>query len=199
MIPPPRPVSRMTNGFRRWCKENNCPFDRRYTCAAAAGRGHVDVVKWLQSNGCPWGKSTCEWAAGGGPIEKPVRWWNYKGAPDRLDTLGADPLDLSGSDLESGKRGGGSYWWYNIAGQAQKPRVKNQMRQLLVLKWCRRNGCPWDKKTCVNAAERGYLKVCELVWCSWCEVGCVIPEVIRRHKLACFCSRVCVCVCVGCF
>ena len=32
-------------------------------CIAAAGGGHLDVLKYAHEKGCPWGKRTCEAAA----------------------------------------------------------------------------------------------------------------------------------------
>jgi hypothetical protein len=41
-----------------------------------------------------------------------------------------------------------------------------------VLQWARRNGCPWDERTCEVAAGRGHLEI--LRWarqhgCPWTE------------------------------
>ena len=41
-----------------------------------------------------------------------------------------------------------------------------------MLLWARANGCPWDEKTCLGAAEGGHLEV--LLWartngCPWDE------------------------------
>jgi hypothetical protein len=30
---------------------------------------------------------------------------------------------------------------------------------LVLLKWARRNGCPWEKDTCTFAAENGHLDI----------------------------------------
>ena len=37
-----------------------------------------------------------------------------------------------------------------------------------VLQWCRENGCPWDERTCMIAAQYGDLSI--LQWCR--ENGC---------------------------
>jgi hypothetical protein len=44
-----------------------------------------------------------------------------------------------------------------------------------VLQWARTNGCPWDERTCLRAAEGGHLEV--LQWarangCLWDEQTC---------------------------
>jgi hypothetical protein len=39
-----------------------------------------------------------------------------------------------------------------------------------VVKWCHQNGCPWDTKTCENAAINGHLDVikrCRQNGCDW--------------------------------
>ncbi len=46
---------------------------------------------------------------------------------------------------------------------------------LEVLKWARNQGCPWNARTCANAAEKGHLEV--LQWarsqgCPWDELTC---------------------------
>ena len=41
---------------------NGCPWDK-YTCALAAKRGHLELLKWLRANGCPWNQQLAiEWA-----------------------------------------------------------------------------------------------------------------------------------------
>ena len=37
-----------------------------WTCACAATRGHLHIVKWARANGCPWDENTCSHAAAGG-------------------------------------------------------------------------------------------------------------------------------------
>jgi hypothetical protein len=54
-----------------------------------------------------------------------------------------------------------------------------------VLKWARENGCPWDERTCANAAEGGHLEV--LKWarangCPWDEETCMYAAVWRPAR-----------------
>ena len=44
------------------------PWDER-TCANAALRGHLDILKWARENGCPWDDLTCTYAAAGGHLD----------------------------------------------------------------------------------------------------------------------------------
>ena len=45
-----------------------------------------------------------------------------------------------------------------------------------MLKWARENGCPWDERTCMFAAEGGHLEV--LKWAR--ENGCPWNEDTRE-------------------
>jgi len=49
--------------------------------------------------------------------------------------------------------------------------------QLEVLKWARKNGCPWGKWTCITAVQNGHLEV--LKWAR--ENGCPWDEDICSH------------------
>jgi hypothetical protein len=40
--------------------------------------------------------------------------------------------------------------------------------QLETLKWARENGCPWDRETCWNAANRGSLEVLKWAHANGC-------------------------------
>ncbi len=39
---------------------------------------------------------------------------------------------------------------------------------LEVLKWARANNCPWDRWTCINAANNGNLEVLKWAWANNC-------------------------------
>ena len=59
--------------------------------------------------------------------------------------------------------------------------------RLDVLRWARKNGCPWDEETCAAAARGGHLRV--LQWarekgCSWDEEAClnILFEFWRRQS-----------------
>ena len=41
----------------------------RYTCASAAGNGHLDCLKYAHENGCPWDENTCAKAAINGHLD----------------------------------------------------------------------------------------------------------------------------------
>ena len=42
----------------QWARTNGCPWNK-WTCAAAAEGGHLEVLQWLRANGCPWNWVTC--------------------------------------------------------------------------------------------------------------------------------------------
>jgi hypothetical protein len=63
---------------------------------------------------------------------------------------------------------------------------------LVLLKWVRDQGCPWDKETCRSAAYQGKLKVLKYLHdngCSWDEMACQeerlceCVEVSRQERL----------------
>ena len=49
-------------------RDNGCPWDR-WTCANAAGGGHLEVLKWARANNCPWDKWTCTSATDRGHLD----------------------------------------------------------------------------------------------------------------------------------
>jgi len=87
---------------------HNCPFDR-WTCASAAEGGHLDVLKWLREVSCPWDAMTCQLAAAGGHLAV-LQWAREHDCPWDENTCHATAV---GGHLE-------------------------------VLQWAVENGCPWD-------------------------------------------------------
>ena len=61
----------------RWFRREGCPWKgprravQKHECSAAAGGGHLEVLKWLRAQDppCPWDESTCTAAAAGGHLE----------------------------------------------------------------------------------------------------------------------------------
>lgn len=67
----------------RWAREKaypRCPWDAE-TCAAAAEKGHLEVVQWCVRRGCPWDKRTIELARNNGHAHV-VAWARAAGCPD---------------------------------------------------------------------------------------------------------------------
>ena len=56
----------------KWARGEGCPWDR-WTCAFAAGGGHLEVLKWAREHGCPWDELICKRAAGGWDV-KELKW-----------------------------------------------------------------------------------------------------------------------------
>ena len=57
-----------TSEVLKWARANVCPWDE-WTCAYAAGGGHLETLKWVRANGCPWDELTCELAVSKGYVE----------------------------------------------------------------------------------------------------------------------------------
>ena len=51
-----------------------------YTCASAAGGGHLECLRYAHENGCPWDVYTCRSAARGGHLEC-LRYAHENGCP----------------------------------------------------------------------------------------------------------------------
>ena len=52
----------------KYCVANECPVDE-WTCAWAAGYGHLEVLKYLREEvKAPWDSVTAEWAAQNGHL-----------------------------------------------------------------------------------------------------------------------------------
>jgi hypothetical protein len=63
----------------KWAHENECPWDTQ-TCANAAEGRHFDVLKWCHENGCPWDAQTCAYVAKHGNLEV-LKWCHENGCP----------------------------------------------------------------------------------------------------------------------
>jgi len=55
-------------------------------CARAAEGGHLDTLRWLRNGGCPWDGTTCEGAAKGGHMHL-LRWAHLNGCPLRAEAF----------------------------------------------------------------------------------------------------------------
>ena len=70
----------------KYLRENGCRWDER-TCHAAARGGHLEVLKYLHERGCPWDEMTCWHAAWGGHLEM-LKYARANGCPwDRANCL----------------------------------------------------------------------------------------------------------------
>ena len=70
----------------KWLHEKGAPWDG-WTCAWAAGNGHLEVIKWLHKKGAPWDERACAWAAWNEHLEV-LKWLLSKGCPCGESTKG---------------------------------------------------------------------------------------------------------------
>ncbi|WZN63709.1 putative ankyrin repeat protein [Chloropicon roscoffensis] len=126
---------------------------------AAAGGGHLEVLKWLRRSEdppCPWSDQTCRDAAEGGHLEV-LKWLRDQDPPCPWDEE-------------------------VCAGAAFKGHLD-------VLKWARAQDppCPWGESICTYAAMGGYLEI--LKWlraqdppCRWRRSYCRQHASIYGHQ-----------------
>jgi hypothetical protein len=131
-------------------RAENFPWDWE-TCAIAARRGHLDVLRWAHENGCPWDEKTCEEAAERGDL-KMLKWAHENGCPWDADTC-ANAAWGGNLEMLQWARENGCPWCEQTCANAAS------CGDLEVLKWARENGCPWDERVCERAAEDGHLEM----------------------------------------
>ncbi|CAB1116280.1 unnamed protein product [Ectocarpus sp. CCAP 1310/34] len=158
------------------------------TCAQAAGGGHLGIVKSLRAQGCGWDANTCRQAAMGGHL-KVLKWVrsNRFGwlTGSNVCTKGRAPVLPEAVTAVSGPREGeiwscfsgsgnetvlGSVWIMERVDGGGPCTGAARGGHLDIVKWGKRNGCRWDKRTCDLAAQGGHLNV--LKWaiengCGW--------------------------------
>ncbi|CAB9506500.1 ankyrin repeat protein [Seminavis robusta] len=130
----------------KWAQQNGCPWDKA-TCSAAACGGHLELLKWARENGCPWDEETCWYAARHGHLEL-LKWARQHGCPWNEETC------------SSAARGGHL--------ELLKWARENGCRTFGTSEMARENGCPWNGWTRNAAAGRGHLEL--LKWAH--ENGC---------------------------
>ena len=42
----------------KWARDNDFPWDD-YTCSSAAEGGELEALQWARKHGCPWNKNEC--------------------------------------------------------------------------------------------------------------------------------------------
>ena len=123
----------------------------KWTCAKAAGRGHLETLQWLRSQGCPWDGYTCQWAAQTGHL-KCLQWAQSDGCP--WNTWTCQKAARYGQlECLQWARQNGCPWNANVMCNTAAAHG-----HLAVLKWVREQGCPWSATTTLNAAMNGHLK-----------------------------------------
>ena len=106
----------------KWlCGEGGFEMDE-YVMVRAAESGNLELVRWLRGEGCDWGAETCRLAAAGGWLGV-LQWLRANGCPWDAKTCS---FAVAYSRVE-------------------------------VLRWARENGCEWDAETRNTAATKlGY-------------------------------------------
>jgi len=110
------------------------------TCASAAYRGHLEVLKWLRAQDppCPWNENTCVWAAQCGQLVI-LQWLREHGCP--WDEWTCVSAAYGGHcDLLQWARKEGCPWDVEVCYHA------TYSGHWHLLQWALQNGCPWDER-----------------------------------------------------
>lgn len=161
----------------QWCKYNGCPWDDR-TPTEAAKNGHLEVIEWARSFGCDVCVSTTAAAAGAGNLAL-LKHLIEDGFPCSEGTCGAaadsghldvlkylvgendcptSEMTLFGAVLKGqldvlewalgiGLR------FDSLGEYAFQDAVRNG--RLAIVQCLHRNGCTWEKDSCMAAAAEG--------------------------------------------
>jgi hypothetical protein len=113
----------------QWARRQDppCPWDAR-TCAEAAGRGDLPMLKWARLHGCEWDERVCEFAACHGHLD--VLQW---------------------------VRSGREHLWCQWSEQTCAEAAGGGQMDVLQWLRRQDPPCPWDVVTCAEAAGRGDL------------------------------------------
>ncbi|KAF8061300.1 RXLR124 [Scenedesmus sp. PABB004] len=139
-----------------WLRSQACAMGR--VCTAAAGGGHVAVLRWARTRRprLAWGAEVCEAAALGGHL-------------DVLAWVAAQPgAPALSADVCAAAAAGGHLHvlaWARERGAPWSPRTCAAAAaggQLAALQWLRAQQpepCPWDSLACALAAKQGHVAV----------------------------------------
>jgi hypothetical protein len=168
-----------------------------FTCAKAAGKGHLGALAWLHTRGagrsrgrsrvCPWDANTCSYTAMGGHLEV-LRYAHEHGCPWDRDTCW-QAADKGYLEVLRYAHERGCPWDSIICCRAA------ERGHLEVLRYAHEHGCEWDSETCSSAAEGGNLEVLRYAHehgCPWDHETCSMAaqgghlEVLRyAHEHGC--------------
>ena len=179
---------------------------------SAVKAGNLNVLKWIKKN--------CLKAAYASAYDEKIRWstkspglrlrGNFRHICLNLYPLAASEGHVNIMKWCQSEAGGCLPWklgkthfpWH--FGQNKVCSIAAYHRHLEALRFARNNGCPWDKITCVKAAEKGQLEI--LMWarkngCQWNTDVCTLAAMnghldvlMWAHKNGCqwdesVCSR----------
>jgi len=71
----------------QYCLDNDCPRSCEYTCAVAARKGNIKILKLLRKYSFSWDSKTCQEAARKGHL-KTLKWARHNGCPWDAKTYG---------------------------------------------------------------------------------------------------------------
>ena len=84
----------------KWCRKHGCPWTKK-TCANAAEVGSLDILQWCrqQDPPCPWNKKTCSRAAEKGRLDI-LKWCRQQVPPCPWNKWSCAAFAASNKDLE---------------------------------------------------------------------------------------------------
>lgn len=137
--------SNISNDEKQWLNGQPKPWTAK-TCAIAARKGDLAVLKLLHNIGCPWDEEACSRAAAIEDFDS-LKYLHENGCPwDEKTCANAATIQDSYYCLEYAHENGCPW---NKETCANAARIGN----LKCLKYLHENGCPWDEKTYENAGE----------------------------------------------
>ena len=144
--------------------------DGRLSCALAAERGHLGLLKHLHENGYSWNEETCLMAAKGGHVDV-LKYAHENGCPWNGRTCDAAAKMGHVNALRYAHENGCPWQTKNKS----TCEIAAERGHLDVLKYAREKGCPWDEETCKAASKGGHLDVLKYLHekkCPWSEESC---------------------------
>jgi hypothetical protein len=143
----------------------DCIFSEQ-VIVAAAGAGHVHVLRFLREHGCTLHESACMGAAAAGQLTA-LRWlreagcsWSTSGPPERCIAIaGAKSGSVEVMQYLQEQSVPFDYMAFLFA---------VAVGSLPVCKFLRTVGCPWSKLYCYVAAHHGHVEVLQWLF----ELGC---------------------------
>jgi ankyrin repeat protein len=147
----------------------NIPRFKFYTqtCAFAAGRGDLEMLKYLRGEGCLWNESTCEYAAKSGHLEV-LKYVHENGLKFNAVTFinavrnnHLDVLKYLVTDMRLNDRG-----TYATVGLCTLAAANGNIK---MIKYLRKNNyvCTGDgDNACVSAAKNGQLECLKFLMCD---------------------------------
>ena len=123
----------------KWLREIGCPWSE-YLFEKAVNHGNLEMLKWLKEEVCPWSKLVFDNVAINGDINI-LFWLKEEGFPWDHDVYVLIQAISGGADILTKMS----------HGQRILFRAAVRRGDLVILKWFRKEGCPWSAK-CMNTA-----------------------------------------------